>query len=133
VVFIPDNHRLIGTWITDDEDSEAAFTFSVKNKKIRVSGFSRSDGEAFEITHLKWDGKILSFTARMPSTDTVTKNTFRVRRDGRLDFELTTYEVWKKKNVKPGEIPEAWQGATPYTHIRRATTSRKGSRRNRPA
>src|SRR5258708_7675845 len=61
-------------WLTAIKQSvvdAAAFTFSAKNNKIRVSGFCRSDGEAFEITHLKWDGKILSFTARMPSTDTV--------------------------------------------------------------
>jgi hypothetical protein len=121
---IPDSHRLIGTWITDDEDSSVAFTFSAKNNKLRVSGFSRPDGEAFEITHVKWDGKILSFTARMPSTDYVTKNTFRVRQDGKLDFELTTFEVWKKKDVNAGEIPKAWQ-STPYTHIRRVRSSRK--------
>ena len=91
----------------------------MKNSKLRVSGFSRPDGEAFEIKYVKWDGKILSFTARMPSTDYVTKNTFRVRRDGRLDFELTTFEVWKKKDVKPGELPKAWRPSNPYDHIRR--------------
>ena len=112
---------LIGTWITDEDDSNAAFAFSSKNNKLRVYGFCRSDGEEFKITRVKWDGKVLSFVARMPSTEAVTKNVFRIRPDGKLDFELTTYEVWKKSDVKPGEIPKAWRAAraTPYTHVRR--------------
>ena len=102
---------LLGTWITDEEDSNAAFTFSVRNSKVRVSGFCRSDGEKFEVRKVNWDGKTLSFTARMPSTNFVTKNVFRIRRDGRLSLELTSYEIWKKKEVTPGEAPEAWRRA----------------------
>lgn len=111
---------LIGTWITEDEDSNVSFTFSAKNNKLHVSGFCRSDGEVFEIKKVRWDGKTLSFTARMPSTDTVTKNIFRVRRDGRLDLELTTYEIWKKKEVNPGDAPEAWRRTSgrPSTHAK---------------
>ena len=106
---IPPDRALVGTWITTDEDSNAAFTFAVVGNRFRVSGFCRSDGEKFKITQVKWDGQALSFTARMPSTGWVTKNVFRVRRDGRLDLEVTTYDVWKKKDVKPGEPPEAWR------------------------
>ena len=103
-------HPLVGIWITEDEDSDAAFTFSVANNRFQVSGFSRTDGEPFEITDVKWDGEALTFIACMPSTATVTKNVFRIRPDGRADLELTTYETWKKKSVKPGEMPEAWRG-----------------------
>lgn len=117
----PVNKALIGTWIAAGEDSNVAFKFSVQNKAYRVSGFCRSDGEEFEITKVKWNGKALAFTARMPSTNYVTKNVFRIRPDGRLDFELTTYDVWKKKQIKPGQIPKAWlwQRATPHTKVRR--------------
>jgi hypothetical protein len=122
---IPVNKALLGTWITAEEDSDAAFTFSTKNKRFHVTGFCRSDGEAFEITQVKWDGKALSFVARMPSTNNVTKNVFRIRSDGRSDLELTTYDIWKKKDVKPGEIPEAWRRPsgrpTPHTKVRRAS------------
>ncbi len=121
---------LEGTWITDEEDSNAAFIFSTKGGKFRVSGFCRSDGEEFEITRVRRDGDSLSFVARMPSTDNVTKNVFRIRPDGKLDLELTTFEVWKKKDAKPGEIPEAWRRApgrlTPYAKVRRTSMSRKG-------
>jgi hypothetical protein len=102
-------HALIGTWITDQEDSNAAFTISLENNKFHVTGFCRSDGEEFEITQVKWDGETLTFRARFPSTNTITKNVFRMRSDGRADLELTTYEIWKKKDVKPGEMPEAWR------------------------
>jgi hypothetical protein len=130
LVPLPDDHALIGTWITEEEDSNVAFRVSLRNGKLRVSGFCRSDGEEFEIKKLKWDGKALSFTARMPSTDTVIKNVFRIRPDGKVDLELTMYEVWKKKDVQPGELPEAWRGTsrrpTPHPEIRRAPRSRKG-------
>jgi hypothetical protein len=45
----------------------------------------------------------------MPSTSYTTKLLFRIRPDGKADLELTLYEVWKKKDVKPGELPEAWK------------------------
>jgi hypothetical protein len=106
---IPADPSFLGTWITEEEDSNAAFVISIRNNRFEVSGFCRSDGEEFEITKVKWDGEALSFVARMPSTDTAFKNVFRTRQDGRLDLELTTYEVWKKKDVKPGKIPEAWR------------------------
>ena len=121
---IPIRKALLGTWITAEEDSDAAFTVSVKDKRYRVTGFCRSGGEAFEISGVKWDGKALSFVARMPSTNNVTKNVFRIRPDGKPDLALTTYDVWKKKNVKPGEIPEAWRRPSgrpsPHTKVRRA-------------
>jgi hypothetical protein len=105
------DHPLIGTWVTDQDDSDAAITFSAKGDTLRVSGFCISDREEFEITKVKWDGKILSFTARMPSTETITKNVFRVRQDGKLTLELTTYEVWKKKRAAVA-TPAAWRRAS---------------------
>jgi hypothetical protein len=46
--------------------------------------------------------------ARMPSIDFKSKHVFRLRPDGRADLALTIYEVWKKENVKPGDIPKGW-------------------------
>ena len=100
------DHPLVGTWITDEEDSDAAFIFTIEHGDIEVSGFCRSDGEEFEIRNTKWDGETLTFTARMPSTDYTSINAFRMRPDGRADLTLTIFEVWKKKDVKPGELPE---------------------------
>lgn len=99
---VTDDHALIGTWITQQEDSDAAFTVSVKAGKFHVSGFCRSEGEAFKITQVKWDGTALSLMAQMPSTGHVTRNVFRMRPNGKADLHLTLFEVWKKKDVKPG-------------------------------
>jgi hypothetical protein len=101
------DHPLIGTWVTSDEDSDAAFTFSVADGEFRGSGFCRSDGEEFEISGVNWDGTALTFTAIMPSTGFATKNIFRIRPDGKLDLELTTHEVWKKTGV--GQVPRGWR------------------------
>lgn len=103
------DHPLIGTWVTSDEDSDAAFTFSVADGEFCVSGFCQSDGEEFEISGVNWDGVALTFNAIMPSTGFATKNVFSIRPDGKLDLELTTREVWKKKHVKPGQLPRAWR------------------------
>ncbi len=103
------DHPFVGTWITDEEDSDVAFVIAASRNKFRVSGFSRSDGEAFKITKTKWDGRSLSFTARMPSTGHTTLNVFRLRRDGKAILEFTVFEIWKKKDVKPGELPKGWQ------------------------
>lgn len=98
--------------MTNDEDSDAAFTISVADGEFRVSGFCQSDGETFEIEGVNWDGTALTFTAKMPSTGFVTKNVFRIRPDGQLDLELTTYEVWKKLSVNPGEFPRGWRATS---------------------
>ena len=95
--------------MTSDEDYDAAFTFSVEDGEFRVLGFCQSDGEKFEISGVNWDGTALTFTAIMPSTGWVTRNVFSIRPDGKLNLELTTHEVWKKKRVKPGLLPRAWR------------------------
>lgn len=124
------NHPLIGTWVTAEEDSNVAFTFSLKNNKFGVTGLCRSDGEEFEITRVRWDGRALSFIARMPSTDTITKNVFRIRPDGTAELDLTTHEVWKKKDVKRGEVPDALRPCAgrvkPHTQVRRLRAPRSG-------
>ena len=103
------DHPLIGTWIASDEDSDAAFVVSAADNRLQVSGFCRSDSEQFEITDVNWDGEKLSFVARMPSTNAVTKNVFHIRPDGMAELELTIYELWKKKPIVRGELPEAWR------------------------
>jgi hypothetical protein len=102
------DHPLIGTWIADEEDSNVAFTFSVKNDAFHVSGFCRSDGEKFEVSQVKWDGKALSFIARMPSTDTVTNNVFRLRPDSRFNnhFNAPIFLI-PKGLVSSGSILQA--------------------------
>jgi len=102
-------HPLMGTWVTEDEDSNLAIVISVQRGRFRVSGFTQSDGEFNRIRNVKWDGKALSFDSIVPSNGWRTLVVFRVGRDGCAKVDFTVFEVWKKKDVKPGELPAAWQ------------------------
>lgn len=102
-------HPLVGTWITADEDSDSAFVVNVTRGRFVVSGFCRSDSEKFRISNTTWDGHVLSFESFMPSTRTKATHSFAMRSDGRIDHQLTIWEIWKKKKVRPGQIPDAWK------------------------
>ncbi len=117
---------LIGTWISTDEDSDAVFVFSGVGDQLHARGYSKSDGEPFEISQIKWDRQAVSFVARMPSTNTVTQQVFRARPDGTAEHQLTVYETWVKKAVAPGEPPESWRALPPAKTKRRKP--RKGTR-----
>jgi len=107
---MPEDHPLVGKWITEDEDSDVAVVISVHDGLPRVECFIRSDGEFYDITNLSWDGKRLEFEGLVPSNGWRTRHVFSVGEDGTADVEFTWFEVWKKKNdVKPGELPEAWR------------------------
>ena len=47
---ISNTHPLVGTWITDEEDLDAAFVIKVSRGHFVVTGFSQSTGEKFKIT-----------------------------------------------------------------------------------
>jgi hypothetical protein len=42
---ISPTHPFIGTWVTEEEDSDVAFSIRVHNGKFQVAGFCISDGE----------------------------------------------------------------------------------------
>jgi hypothetical protein len=106
---ISKEHPLVGTWITEDEDSDSAYVVKASRGRFVVSGFCRSDGERFRITQTRWDGLNLSFEALMPSTKWKSRHVFRLKKDGSVEHEITIWENWKKKDVTPGQLPEAWQ------------------------
>jgi hypothetical protein len=112
-------HPLVGTWITEDEDSDAAFVVKVLRGRFVVSGFCRSDGEPLAIKDTRWDGRNLSFEALVRSTGWKTRNVLRLRSDGKAELQFTLWEVWKKKDVKPGQRPEAWGPTSQFAHRRR--------------
>lgn len=100
-------HPLVGTWITDGEDSDVALVIKVVRGRFAVSGFCRSDGERFKVTKVCWDGDALSFDTLVPSTKCKARHILRLQADGKVEVEFTFWEVWKKKDAKPGELPEA--------------------------
>jgi hypothetical protein len=103
------DHPLIGTWVAGDEDSDVAFGISTDGDTFQVSGFSISSGALFKISDVMWDGKALSFVARFPSTNTVTRNVLRPQSADAVTLKLTIHEVWIRKEVKLGQLPSAWR------------------------
>lgn len=91
------DEALVGTWTTEDEDSNAEFSFVIEKGTFQVSGVDLSDGENFQVEEIVWDGEALSFTAVMLSTGFVSRNVFRAQPDGKAELELTLYEIWKKR------------------------------------
>ena len=106
---MPDDHPLVGTWITEDEDSNMAVVIGVKNGQPEIACFTRSDGEFHGICDVRWNGESLHFDSVVLSNGWRSHHVFRAAADGTANVEFTWYEVWKKKDVKPGELPEAWR------------------------
>jgi hypothetical protein len=93
--------ELIGSWVTEEEDSNVVFSFSKNGDIYEISGYDRSDGEAFDIQDVNWDGTSLSFVAVMPSTGFRSKNVFKLAGNGKAQLSLTIYETWKKIESPP--------------------------------
>jgi hypothetical protein len=54
VIKLSKTHLLMGTWITDEEDSNAAFVIKVSNGRFAVSGFAAQTGSSSK--SLEFDG-----------------------------------------------------------------------------
>jgi hypothetical protein len=106
---MPENHPLVGTWITENEDSNVAVVIKSDGGPPQVECFTRSDGGFHDITDLLWDGESLEFHSTVPSNGWKTKHVFRAAPDGTAHVEFTWYEVWKQSDAKPGQLPEAWR------------------------
>ena len=85
------------TWIDDAEDTDAIFHINLVDGEFKVSGNCISDGEQFEITNIIFDETSLKFETLMPSANYKVRNKLTEREDGKVDLELTTFEIWKKK------------------------------------
>ena len=94
---IHSDHPLIGRWIDNAEDTDAEIIIDCINEEFEVSAHCISDGEQFKIKNILWNGSSLSFDTEMPSTEWKTRHKLMPREDGKVDFELTTFEILKKK------------------------------------
>jgi hypothetical protein len=93
------SHPLVGTWVADDEDTRAEYTISASADGFTVTGRDRYNDEAFVISNVWWDGKVLRFDTFMPSTQHGARHAVRMAPDGKkMEHELTLMEIWKKKS-----------------------------------
>jgi hypothetical protein len=92
------SHPLVGTWVTDEEDSRAEFTISMSAGGFAVTGHDISDGEAFVISNISWNGEVLRFDSLMPSTQYAARHAVRMAPDGKtMEHEFTLMEIWRRK------------------------------------
>jgi hypothetical protein len=108
------SNPLCGVWryLEDDSDDyfRAEYTVSVSNGAFQVSGIDRSDGEAFEISDISWNGVTLSFHSYVPSTARCGISQIRYVGDGKVEFlfTFTVLEVWGRY-IEEAEQGEAQQ------------------------
>ncbi len=87
-----------GTWVTEEEDSFVEFTISMSAAGFIVTGRDISDGEAFLISNISWNGEVLRFDSVMPSTQYGARHAVRMAPDGKMmEHEFTLLEIWKRK------------------------------------
>jgi len=98
------NEQLIGTWVSEDEDTTSNFTIAIHQNKYNVSGIDLSDGEIYKIEHIEWNGASLSFTTLMPSTGYSVKYDITPHSENEAESALTVQEKWKKTSATSGKM-----------------------------
>ena len=93
------NHPLVGVWRTEDRDSRAEFSVACTDGAFVVTGRDTDDNEAFEITEVRWDGQVLHFRSRMPTTDHGVENMMEALPDGSCRFRYTLTERWTRSDL----------------------------------
>jgi hypothetical protein len=105
------NHALVGTWEQAQNPihvTTAVFTVSTERGRFRVTGLDESEGAAYEISNIRWDGKVLRLTSLFPPTNHKATNALRLTGEGQLDWRIShpfeggtwvDHELWIKRNV----------------------------------
>src|SRR6266481_547387 len=110
-------HPLVGTWAQENNSvdrTSAVFTITVKERRFLISGVDESDGTAFKISNIRWDGACLRFVSLFPPTNHKAKHSFRLVGKGRVSHRVsysdeestfTDDERWNKRlpESKPSE------------------------------
>lgn len=95
--------RLLGGWSV--EESSAVFVIHAVEGRMVIHGVDASDGEAFDITDAKWDGRTFSGTFRMPSRNWTTHSALRFE-----SREVLWGAAW---GDVPGIVEERWRKLPP--------------------
>jgi hypothetical protein len=88
---------IAGTW--NVEGSSAVFRISHRGHETIIEGEDSSDGEAFRVSNVRWDGRILRADFLMPSTD------------WRTHSELTLIDPDTLQGTYKDDSPEIWRRA----------------------
>ena len=93
------NQDISGKWQVID--SNARFIITFIDGVIHIEGWDSSDGENFKISNLKWNGKSLKCTFKMPSTGkTRHSNLLLIDKNilkGNYEGDVSGEEIWKRE------------------------------------
>ncbi|WP_417069700.1 hypothetical protein [Niveibacterium terrae] len=92
----PAQTHIAGKWQV--ENSSAVFEIASAGDGIAISGLDSSDGEAFVITNVKWDGQTLEADFLMPSTDFSTHSRLSLADKDTLTGKYAdgSPEIWRR-------------------------------------
>lgn len=97
--------KLIGRWKSpapwDSEDYRVAYEVSGFEHNPVVSATDLSDGEAFLVSNVDWDGDALTFTTLMPSTGRIGINRFSLDERGDVTAQFTFTVIEKLVRDEP--------------------------------
>ena len=85
----------------NSEDYVAEYIIAVEKGVPSVTAHDLIDGEAFVITDVRWDGRVLTFRSLMPSTGRSGINEFSLTAEGTLKsrFTFTVVEEFHRRSA----------------------------------
>lgn len=98
-IYMEDNHPLIGTWITWEEDSDLEIIIELNEGQIGVTSYDVSQKKKILISDLRYERDKLSFHSHISPEFTI-RHVIKLRPDYNIDHELTKHEIWKRKGRK---------------------------------
>ena len=102
ITYITAKHPLVGVWQGTEDDARAQYTITATGGGFSVSAVDIYDGEKFEISNVKWDGKFLTFDSYMESTGRRGKNSFCITSNDQIEvtFTFTETYIWQRVTDK---------------------------------
>lgn len=92
-------HPLVGTWRDQDPDgSFVRFTVRAAGSGFDVRAFDTSDGEEIEISNVTWDGRVLRFSAFVPSSERWSDYEMKVVSPSEILLRLSYAEPWVRES-----------------------------------
>lgn len=105
---VTSDHPLCGTWVAmcpdgSCESDRTEYTISVVDYQFSVTGVDPTDGEAFIIYDVAYDGESIRFVSLMPSTGRTGRNWMRIVDKDKVEyrFTFTERELWVRKPFSP--------------------------------
>ena len=99
IIRLTRGHPLVGTWQSADHDdfgTGVQFRISADGDQFRVTGVDTHDGEALEVSDVRWDGHVLRFNSLVPSNGHRVGYSFEPIGPNEVRVHYTVAERWTR-------------------------------------